>query len=182
MARIADINWLYVKYYGDNVILRNIVMHHSEMVAKKALEICKRKNLSLNPRDVYCAAMLHDIGVIKCYAPDIHANGHLPYLLHGLEGKIILDREGLEKFSNVCLTHTGAGITKKNIKDKNLPLPEIDMVPKTLLEKLICYADKFFSKSREIEKEKNLEEIMAQMKKYGEDSYIRFMKLHSMFS
>ena len=182
MGKINDINWLFNKYYGENPELRRIVTVHSEEVAKKALEICKRKNLDLNEEDVYCAAMLHDIGVVKCNAPDIHAYGELPYIKHGIEGGKILRENGLSRWSSICETHTGAGISKEEVKNQNLPLPNIDMLPETILEKLICYADKFFSKSHDLKREKTVEEIMSQMSRHGEDSLARFLELHSLFS
>ncbi|MCH5240818.1 MAG: HD domain-containing protein [Muribaculaceae bacterium] len=181
MASVVDINWLYHKYYGDNPQLRRIVTVHSKQVAKKALEIAEKKNLPLDFKDIYIAAMLHDIGVVKCKANDIYAFGELPYLQHGIEGKKILESYGLHKFANICLTHTGAGITKSEIKKNRLPLPVKDMVPYTLLEKLICYADKFFSKSGDLTKEKTLEEVINQMKNYGEASLKRFMEMHALF-
>lgn len=182
MASINDINWLLNKYYGDNPELKRIVTIHSENVAKKALHINRVKNLGLDPRDVYCAARLHDIGVVKCYAPDIHSFGDLPYIQHGIEGKKILEAHGLTTYAGVCETHTGAGLTKEDIIKNHLPLPERDYLPGTLLEQLICYADKFFSKGKDLNKEKSVEEIIIQMKNYGEDSLKRFMSLHNLFS
>lgn len=181
MAGIIDINWLYFKYYSEYPELRHIVISHSEAVAKKALEINRRKHLGLSPHDVYLAAMLHDIGVVKCNAPEIHAFGNHPYLQHGIEGKMILEKNGLEKYAKICSTHTGAGITAAEIKEKNLPLPERDLLPHTLLEKLICYADKFFSKSNKANEEKSIEEVESQMKKYGPASYQRFIQLKHLF-
>lgn len=182
MLKHIDINWLFFKYYGDNPQLRRIVTIHSEQVAKKAIEIAIAKKLPLDLKDIYIAAMLHDIGVVKCKANEIHAFGHLPYLQHGIEGKKILEKHGLYKYANICETHTGAGISKVDIKKYNLPLPEKDMLPKQLLEKLICYADKFFSKSHELTVEKPINEIIEQMKKYGEDSLKRFMDMHYLFN
>lgn len=181
MSKVADINWLFYHYYGDNPALRRIVTIHSEQVAKKALNIAREKKLPLDPKDIYIAALLHDIGVVKCKAEDIHAFGNHPYLQHGIEGRKILEKHGLHKYANICVTHTGAGITAKEIKKNNLPLPEKDMLPTTLLEKLICYADKFYSKSHDLTKEKTIEEVISQMKKYGADSLDRFMALHSIF-
>lgn len=182
MSGFSDINWLYHKYYGDNPQLRRIVTLHSEQVAKKALQICEVKNLKLNPRDVYIAAMIHDIGVVKCNAPEIHAKGSKNYLLHGVEGELILLSHHLEKFASICSTHTGAGITKEEIIEKNLPLPQRNFLPKTLLEKLICYSDKFFSKSHDLTKEKDLNIVMAQIRRHGEGPEKRFLELHNLFS
>lgn len=182
MSNLLDINFLYNKYYKGQDKLRATVMIHSDQVARKALRILKEKKLSLDPRDVFCAAMLHDIGVVMCDAPGIHAHGFLPYLQHGIEGKKILEENGLASIANVCARHTGAGITKSEIIKNNLPLPPQDFIPETLLEKLICYSDKFFSKSHDLKKEKTIDEVIAQMEKFGPDSLDRFMELHKLFA
>lgn len=182
MNGISDFNWLYKKYYNDNPELRRIVFLHSLKVAEKALEICRQKNLSLDQKNVFCAAMLHDIGVVKCYAPDIHAFGDKPYIQHGIEGKKILEDNGLFQFSTVCITHTGSGITADEIVKNHLPLPAQDMLPSSLLEKIICYSDKFYSKGQDLTKEKTLDQIIQQMNKFGPDSLARFMELHKIFS
>ena len=182
MAKVSDINWLYNKYYSDNPELRRIVTVHSKLVAKKAIEIYHNKKLELDPIDIYCGALLHDIGVVECNAPDIYAFGQLPYIRHGIAGALILEQHGLSQYAGICLRHTGAGITVDDIKKNHLDLPEIDMTPQSLLEKLICYADKFFSKGENLTSEKPLESVMNQMKKYGEESYSRFLSYHDLFS
>ena len=179
--KIVDIDWFYEKYYSNNPELKRIVYRHSQLVAKKALEICKIKMLPLDENEVFSAAMLHDIGVVNCKAPSIHAHGQLPYLCHGLEGKKMLESQELFVLANVCLTHTGAGLISQDIIKNNLPLPPIDMIPKTLLEKLICYSDKFYSKSHDLEKEKYLNDIIIQMNKFGSGSLERFLEMHSLF-
>ena len=181
MSAITDINWLFQKYFSDNPQLKRIVIIHSEQVAKKALKICSAKKLSLNPVDIYCAAFLHDIGVVMCDAPDIGAHGNLPYIRHGIEGRKILEQHGLFQYASICDTHTGSGITAEEIVKNNIPLPVKDYLPLTLLEKLICYSDKFFSKSHDLLHEKSIEEITSQMKKFGEDSLKRFLELHELF-
>lgn len=182
MKLIRDINWLFNKYYSDNPELYRIVRIHSEQVAKKALAIWREKKLKLDPVNIYCAAVLHDIGVVKCNAPDIHAFGELPYLYHGIEGKKILLNHNLPQFANICSTHTGAGISIEDIRNNNLQMPEGDYLPFTLLEKLICYADKFYSKSGDLYHEKDIESVISQMKKFGEGSYNRFMEMNRLFS
>lgn len=182
MSLICDINWLYNKYYLDNPELKRIVWVHSLNVAKKALKINKEKSLGLDPQEIYIAAMLHDIGVVNCNAPGIHAFGELPYLQHGLEGHKILMSNGLQKYARICSCHTGAGISAQDVIEKNLPLPPQDFLPSSLLEKLITYSDKFFSKSQDLSEEKSLEQVQAQMQKFGPGSYSRFMALHRLFS
>ncbi|MCH5223663.1 MAG: HD domain-containing protein [Muribaculaceae bacterium] len=178
----SKINLLFDKIYEDNPELRRIVFIHSSMVANKALDIAIKKKLPLKKEDIYAAGMLHDIGVINCNAPGIHAFGNLPYICHGIEGGKILRENGFEKYASVCERHTGAGLSVNDIKNQNLPLPEKDFSPQTLLEKLICYADKFFSKSKNLTEEKPLSKIIQQMKNHGEESYYKFLQLHSLFS
>ena len=182
MASLSDINWLFDIYYHDNPELCDIVKGHSEKVAQKALFIAKEKNLDLDPKDIYCASMLHDIGVVKCKAPDIFARGDSHYLCHGIEGEKILLSHGLLTYAGVCSRHTGTGITKDEILKKNLPLPTEDFLPQNLLEELICYADKFFSKSKDINREKTTEEVIRNISKFGNGSLKRFLSLHSKFS
>ena len=182
MSRIVDINGLYDLYYKDNPQLRRIIFIHSNQVARKALEIVKAKNIAIDSHLVYLGAMLHDIGVVKCHAPEIYAFGDLPYICHGIEGKNILQKHGLYQLAGFCERHTGSGLTAKEISLANLPLPKKDMLPVTLEEKLICYADKFFSKGGDLTKEKSILEIENQMKRYGDEVLNRFQALHKMFA
>lgn len=175
------INNLFSKYYKDNPELLRIVLCHSRLVARKALEIVKRKKLPLPIDDVYLAAMLHDIGVVRCNAPGIHAFGPMPYICHGIEGSKMLKENGLDKFASICERHTGSGLTADEIISENLPLPNCDFLPQTLLEKLICYADKFYSKGHDINKGKTIPNIEAQMEKFGPDALKRFRYLHTLF-
>ena len=93
------------------------------------------------------AAMLHDIGIFLTHAPSLGCNGPHPYLKHGHLGCKLLEKEGLPKHALVCERHVGVGITRKDVLDHKLPLPAKDMLPLSLEEKIICYADKFFSKN-----------------------------------
>lgn len=55
------------------------------------------------------------------------------------------------------------------------------MTPQSLEEKLICYADKFFSKSGDIYKEKSLDKVISSMSRHGEETLHRFLHLHQLF-
>ncbi|RKX61396.1 MAG: phosphohydrolase, partial [Thermodesulfobacteriota bacterium] len=141
----------------------------SEAVAQKALKIAK-KFPEVDKNFIYEAAMLHDIGIIFTYIPKLNPDGKYPYIAHGYLGREILEKEGLPKHALVCERHMGVGITKEEIIKKNLPLPPRDMIPITLEEKIIAFADKFYSKHPdEIIKEKSVEQIIKDLKKYGED-------------
>ena len=57
------------------------------------------------------------------------------------------------------------------------------MLPVTLEEKIICYADKFYSKKPgALCSEKPLEEVRKEIGKYGEDMLRRFDDMTSLFS
>lgn len=148
--------------------MRTILTVHSRLVADKALECARRRGLHVDLEFVEEAAMLHDIGIIRCDAPDIHCPGELPYICHGVVGRQILEAEGLPRHALVCERHTGAGLTVEDIVNQNLPLPHRDMTPQTLEEKLICYADKFYSKSGDLKAEKSLDRVRRSMARHGE--------------
>lgn len=110
-------------------------MIHSRQVADRCLAIvAKHKELPVDVQFMEEAAMLHDIGIYRCDAPSIHCHGTEPYLRHGPIGGEILRAEGLPRHARVAERHTGTG------------LPGYE--PETLEEQIICYADKFYSKSR----------------------------------
>ncbi|MCG8565937.1 MAG: HD domain-containing protein [Desulfobacterales bacterium] len=141
------------KFYPPESDLCRILTDHSRRVADKALAIARhlvrhQTGISLDQDFIEQAAMLHDIGIFKTRAGSLGCTGTFPYICHGYLGREILDEAGLDPaFGLVAERHTGAGITLDNIRLNNLPLPHRDMVPLTLEEKIICCADKFFSKS-----------------------------------
>ena len=136
------------QYYEKDSELYHILLLHSEQVRDKALSIAaKHPELQLNTTFLAEAAMLHDIGIFMTHAPRIYCHGTHEYIQHGYLGADLLREAGLPKHALVCERHTGVGITLEKIIEKNLPLPHRAMVPVTQEEKVICYADKFFSKS-----------------------------------
>lgn len=170
------------KYYARQPELKTLLLTHSENVARKALECLARHSFDTIDADfVREAAMLHDIGIIHTDAPGILCHGTQPYICHGLEGRRMLEAEGLPRHALVCERHTGAGLTIADIEAQHLPLPLRDMCPQTLEEKLICYADKFFSKSGDPNEEKSLERVRKSMARHGADTLARFDALHALF-
>lgn len=169
------------KYYTPGTPLYDTLIAHSEKVRDKALECIRRRSLEVDIDFVAEAAMLHDIGIFRCNAPDIYCVGDLPYICHGIEGSKILEAEGLPRHALVCERHTGAGLTVEDIRGQHLPLPLRDMTPLSTEEKVICYADKFYSKSGDIRQEKPLEKVISSMRRHGDDTLRRFLELHAMF-
>lgn len=148
-----------------------------------ALEKCTALGLDLDRSMVDAAAMLHDIGVVNCKAPAIGGLGRLPYICHGIEGARMLRKLGAPEYlARVSERHTGSGLTATEIEAAALPLPHRDLVPESLLEQLICYCDKFFSKnpSRPPDQPYTLEKIRDQMAAHGTGALQRFEALHAL--
>ncbi|WDP90926.1 MAG: HD domain-containing protein [Desulfobacter sp.] len=137
------------RFYKPGSELYEVLVDHSRRVADKSLEIAQGLNadLNLDLDFIETAAMLHDIGIFKTSAPAIGCRGDRPYICHGYLGRELLDDLNLPSaYGLVAERHTGAGITLDNIMEAGLPLPRREMVPQTLEEKIICCADKYFSK------------------------------------
>ena len=174
-------NLLIDKYYPEDNELRHILINHSQSVARKALQIVSsHPELHLDAQFVEEAAMLHDLGIFRTDAPGIQCFGSEPYICHGRLGAEILRKEGYERHARVCERHTGAGITCKEIIAQGLPLPHQDFLPETMEEKVICYADKFFSKTH-LDQEKSIEKAEKSLAKFGEDGVMRFREWERMF-
>ena len=155
------------KYYAGQPELEQILLKHSEDVAQRVLEIAEaHPEFHLDSQFLYEAAMLHDIGILYVDAPGICCHGTKPYICHGMLGAELLRNEGLPAHARVAERHTGTGLTKEEILRQSLPLPPRDFVPETLEEKIICYADKFFSKSH-LEEVKTPEQAMRSLEKFG---------------
>ncbi len=164
------------RYYGDNPEARRILLSHGESVAGKAIAIAgAHPELGLDREFLYEAAMLHDIGIIGTDAPGLGCHGTRPYICHGVIGAAMLRAEGLERHARVCERHTGAGLTREEIVAQGLPLPLADFLPETLEERVICYADNFFSKSR-LGVERPLERVEASIARHGVRGLERFRR------
>lgn len=163
------------KYYPEDNELRRLLLHHSRQVARRALDIAERHpELHLDTDFLYAGAMVHDIGIFETDAPAIHCNGTAPYLLHGYLGGQLMRREGYPRLARVCERHTGTGLTAENIAERGLPLPPGDYSPETPEEQVICYADKFYSKSHP-KRERTVEQAAESLRKYGEAGVKKFL-------
>lgn len=142
------------KYYPEGTPLRDIYMRHAESVADLAEELRRKTAPGLDPEQVRAAAMLHDIGIFLTSAPGIHCTGTEPYLAHGPLGAALLRREGAPEWvARVAERHTGLGIPP--------------YLPETKLERLVCFADKFYSKSGSPER-KPIEKVRAAAARFGD--------------
>jgi uncharacterized protein len=164
------------KFYTPKTVLYNILVDHGLQVAEKALTVTDRLAHLKPDRDfIYESAILHDIGMVYTHVPQLGSFGNHPYIVHGILGRAMLEKFGLLRHAMVCERHIGLGLTVEDIRTQKLPLPLRNMVPVTLEEKIVCYADKFFSKSRSGNKEKTKEEILQSLSRHGKDKVKKFL-------
>lgn len=162
------------KYYPEANELKHILLTHSRSVSDKALWIADRHpELLLDKTFLYEAAMLHDLGIFLTKADGIYCFGDKPYICHGYLGADLMRNEGYPRHALVCERHTGAGLSLEDIVKQNLPIPNREMVPLTLEEQVICFADKFYSKTH-LDKEKSVEKARKSLERYGDTGLQRF--------
>jgi len=149
------------KYYADNDPLRALLLKHSRQVADRCLEIVKKhRELPVDVQFLEEAAMLHDIGIFRCNAPTIYCYGTEPYLRHGPIGGELLRKEGFSRHARVAERHTGTG------------LPGYE--PETLEEEIVCYADKFYSKSHP-DRVLTVVQTAESLERFGHDGVLKFL-------
>lgn len=155
--------------FGENRDAFAIVLEHSRMVAAKAVAIARSlSDPTIDIDFVEQAALLHDIGISGIHAPRISCHGNAPYICHGILGRHILEEEGLTSHALVCERHIGVGIGVKDIVQQQLPLPKREMIPVTIEERIICFADLFYSKKPGLlQTEKTVAEIRKTLLKHG---------------
>jgi uncharacterized protein len=176
---------LIEKYYPPDTDSHRILLRHSIQVAEKALAVARRLK-NTQPVDVAFveeAALLHDIGIFQTSAPRIGCLGDRPYLCHGVLGREILEREGLPRHALVCERHIGVGLTIEDIRNQGLPLPMREMRPETVEERIVAYADLFFSKKPSADdRERTVAEVRGGLSRFGEYKVAIFDAWHKRFS
>ena len=169
------------KYYTKGTKLYDIYVSHVTDVTNKALSIAQNHpELAIDVQFLEEAGMLHDIAIFKTKAPHIACKGKYPYISHGYLGRELLTEEGFPKHGLVCERHTGTGLSIKTIVKRGLPIPHRDMRPQSMEEKIICFADKFFSKSN-LGKEKSIKKIRKSLSKHGKHQIEQFVEWCEMF-
>ena len=171
------------QFYKPGTTAYTLVKDHGEAVKEKALAAA-RKVPHLNPdlEFIASAAMLHDIGIFLTDAPMLGCTGKHPYILHGVLGKELLENLGLKRHAGVCERHVGVGISRQDIIENDLPLPHRDMLPLTIEEVIVCYADKFFSKTPGLlHQEKSMDVILKELSLHGRGKTDIFMEWTQQF-
>lgn len=155
------------RYYPQDDALRQLLLKHSRQVADRCLQIVgKHGELPVDVQFLEEAAMLHDIGICRCHAPSIYCYGTEPYIRHGQIGGEMLRQEGYERHARVCERHTGTG------------LPGWE--PETIEEQIVCYADKFYSKSSP-DHVRTVTEAAQSLEKFGAAGVRKFLNWAARF-
>jgi uncharacterized protein len=176
---------LIEKYYPPGSTAHRILLRHSGRVAAKALAAARvaSRQEPVDLEFVREAALLHDIGIRFTHAPDLGCHGELPYLAHGYKGRELLEQEGLPRHALVCERHIGVGLTAEEIRAQKLPLPIRDMLPLTVEEQIVTYADLFFSKNpQQEERERTPDQVRQTLARFGADKPAVFDAWHARFS
>jgi len=174
------------RYYTPGNDDYRVLVIHCRQVADLAVRLCQRL-VSRTSQDIDItfvreAALLHDIGMCRTDAPGIYCHGSLPYIMHGIAGRQMLDELGLPRHALVCERHTGTGITAAEIVAQHLPIdPPRDLLPITIEEKAVCYADKFFSKSHPGEQARTMERVRQSLSRFGKDTLVRLDEMVNLF-
>ena len=164
---MMDYQAIIDKYYPADDELRRVLLKHSRQVADRCLQIVrKHPELPVDTQFLEEAAMLHDIGIRDCDAPSIHCHGTEPYIRHGRIGADMLRAEGYERHARVAERHTGTG------------LPGYE--PQTLEEQIVCYADKFYSKSKP-DHVRTVVEAAQSLEKFGHEGVLKFLNWAARF-
>jgi uncharacterized protein len=162
------------KYYTVDSRLYRILLNHSLSVTEKAMSIAlNHPEMQPDLNFIQEAAMLHDIGIFLTHAPDIDCVGEYPYICHGYLGHNLLQEEGFPRHALVCERHTGMGLSLPVILENHLPVPHRNLLPVSIEEEMICFADKFFSKTA-LNEEKKIDRIRKGLSKYGSEAVNRF--------
>uniref|UniRef100_A9A8Q4 Metal dependent phosphohydrolase n=1 Tax=Methanococcus maripaludis (strain C6 / ATCC BAA-1332) TaxID=444158 RepID=A9A8Q4_METM6 len=124
----------YLTFLAENCE-KNVVLHSiavADYVYEFGIKLIN-KGYDFDMKTAVLGAILHDIGRSKSHGID-----------HGIIGSEILLKNNFdEKYANIAERHIGAGISKNEAEDLNLP--KKDYIPKTLEEKVIANADNLIS-------------------------------------
>ncbi len=125
---------MHRKYGSDQIIIE-----HCQTVARVAKILAEefaRRGHQVDIQAVVAAAMLHDIGRSKTHT-----------IRHGVEGSQIVEKEGADKkVVEIVRKHVGAGIAPE--ESARLGLPNLDYIPRTLEERIVCFTDKMIDRDK----------------------------------
>lgn len=142
---LADIQSMHKRYSGGDERLFELVFTHCQIVADIALWCADQIDEAVDLELLKAACLLHDIG---SYSYMHEAYERNVYAQHALLGAKILEAEGVDQLiCDAVETHVLMGLTKQDITTAGMRLPERDFIPNSIYGEILCYADRFHSKS-----------------------------------
>jgi uncharacterized protein len=134
------------------------VIRHEMAVSRKALKMAYAVvDHPVNLELVKIGALVHDIG--RCVTHKLD---------HGIVGGEIIRELGFcDKLARIAECHVLAGITKEEAIE--IGLPAKDYLPKTIEEKIVCLADKYFSGTEQVSIE---ERFLSWEMRWGKTNFL----------
>ncbi len=157
---------LILKKYAPNEKDFDAILRHCRKVAEIAVRLAKTSRVPVDIDFVKDAALLHDIGRFQHPHKDTA-------VFHGVVGAEIMLKEGFPKIARVCECHVGPGIPMAEAIKCGLPAK--DYCPKTVEEKIVCYADKIVAGDKEITFQQAYDRFLKEL---GPDVAKRLQRLH----
>ncbi len=161
----------------------HLVYAHCQAVCAIAEQLMSLPSPAVDGIDaglVRAGCLLHDIGVYRLY-DDAGVLDQASYIRHGVLGHDLLAQEGIpERICRFASHHTGVGISRQDVLDQALCVPEADYMAETVEETVVMYADKFHTKSappRFI----TAQECAASLRRFGEDKVMAFESMRARF-
>lgn len=154
----------------ESIELQDNIATHSKAVHDLALKIVDQMTeggVKINRKVVAIGALLHDIGRRRTHS-----------IYHAVAGARIIHLLGYpEEVALIAQKHIGGGISAEEAA--KLGLPELDYIPSTLEEKIVCQADNLVSEDKKI----SLREVQEKYKKRHLDHQVkRISDLHKELS
>lgn len=179
LPTVNEVRALHERYAPSHEAL-DLVFTHCEIVCGIAAQLVAQTALPLDADLVRVGALLHDIGVYRLYDQAGRLD-HRNYIRHGVLGYEILHAEGFpEPLRRFCSCHTGVGLTRHDIREQKLAIPEADYLAETIEEQLVMYADKFHSKTTP-PTFLTADSYAAQVERFGADKVHAFGLLRARF-
>jgi uncharacterized protein len=161
----------------------DLVYAHCQSVCAIAEQLISRPTQAVHDVDaglVRAGCLLHDIGVYRLY-DDAGVLDYASYIRHGVLGHELLLEEGVpERICRFASHHTGVGISRQDVLNQALPLPEADYMAETAEETVVMYADKFHTKSVP-PRFLTPQEYAVSLRRFGEGKVAAFQDLRAQF-
>ena len=163
--------------YATSEEAYNRIFTHCLIVWDIAQLLIEDMQLDIDVELVKAGCLLHDIGAYSLFHDGRFDEG--AYITHGIVGYELLKKEGYdERLCRMASHHTGVGLSKTDIEQQGLPLPDEDFLAETIEEELVMYADKFHSKYPRFNSYEGYKKTVS---KFGDDKVRRLEELASLF-